>query len=385
MSKDSLNRLRLRIEDLDVALLKLLNERAAVSVQIGKLKGQNGLSIYDRSREEAIYGYLAQHNQGPLKTPEINRIFCEIISVSRKLQSTSARDDSEPRMEWASDNDTSALSGKTSVYGILGNPVAQSMSPLMHNAAFRSLGIDAIYVPFEVKDLESAVAGIRALQIRGASVTHPFKTRILGLIDQIDVTAKKVGAVNTLVLEGNSIRGINTDWTGAVRCIEGLLPIKDNHFVVVGAGGAARAVIFGITREGGKITLVNRTKDKGLALAEAFGLPFVPLSETVNLSGDCLINTTPVGMYPNVEEMPVPKGVVSRYKAVVDVIYNPFKTRLLREAEAEGCLVANGFEMFVFQGVEQFRIWTGRQAPVELMRDVVVQALVQDQAKKPSA
>jgi shikimate dehydrogenase len=375
MSRDSLQRLRRRIEDLDVALLKLLNERAAVCVQIGKLKAQNGLGIYDRSREEAIYGYLAQQNQGPIHTSEVNRIFREIISVSRKLQSASASDSSGPLEESVGDRDTATLSIKTSVYGILGSPVAQSMSPLMHNAAFRFLGVDAIYLPFEVKDLQGAVAGMRALGIRGASVTHPFKTKIIGLIDQIDITAEKIGAVNTLVREGDSIRGTNTDWVGAVRCVEGLLPIKENHFVVVGAGGAARATIFGIIREGGKITIVNRAREKGLALADAFGLPFVSLAEIENVNGDCLINTTPVGMHPNVDEMPVPKSVLNRYEAVVDVIYNPFKTMLVREAEAAGCLVANGFDMFVFQGVEQFRIWTGKEPPVELMRDLVLERL----------
>jgi shikimate dehydrogenase len=375
MSKDSLNRLRRRIEDLDVELLRLLNERAAVSVQIGKLKVQNGLSIYDRCREETIYGYLARHNQGPMKTSEINRIFCEIISVSRKLQSATACDDPEARVGPAAESTSGTLSGSTSVYGILGNPVVQSMSPLMHNAAFRLLGIDAIYLPFEVKDLQGAVAGMRALGIRGASVTHPFKTSILELIDEMDVTAEKIGAVNTLIFEGDSIRGTNTDWAGAVRCIERLLPVKDSRFVVVGAGGAARAAIFGIIREGGNITLVNRAKRKGAALAEAFGLPFMPLAEIEKSSGDCLINTTPVGMYPNVEEMPVPRGVLSRYRAVVDVIYNPFKTRLLREAESAGCMVANGLDMFIFQGAEQFRIWTGKEPPVELMRDLVVERL----------
>jgi len=375
MSKDSLDTLRRKIEDLDTALLKLLNERAGVSRRIGKLKAKDGLGIYDRDREESIYGYLAQHNKGPLKTSEINRIFSEIISVSRKLQSAMVGDDTEAQAKSIAAVDTSTPSGNTSVYGIFGNPVAHSMSPLIHNAAFRLFGMDAIYLPFEVKDLQGAVAGMRVLKIQGASITHPFKTKIIGLIDEIDVTAKEVGAVNTLVLEDDSIRGINTDWTGAVRCIEGLLPVKGNHFVVVGAGGAARAVVFGITREGGKVTLVNRTRDNGLALAEAFGLPFVPLGEIKDISGDCLINTTPVGMYPDVAEMPMPKGVLSRYKAVVDIIYNPFKTRLLTEAEAAGCMTKNGIDMFVFQGAEQFRIWTGKEPPVGLMRDLVLERL----------
>lgn len=375
MSNDSLNRLRRRIEELDVALLKSLNERAAVSVQIGKLKDQDGLSIYDRSREEAIYEYLVQHNQGPMKTSEINRIFSEIISVSRELQSTISGDDYEPPVKLGSGSNTNALSGKTSIYGILGNPVAHSMSPLMHNSAFRLLGIDAIYLPFEVEDLPGAVAGMKALRIKGASVTHPFKTQIMRLVDEIDDTAKKIGAVNTLVFGKERIRGTNTDWIGGVRCLETLLPIEGNEFVVLGAGGAARAVVFGIISKGGKAVIVNRSVKEGRALAEDFDCVFVPLSEIESARGDCLVNTTPVGMYPKENEMPVPKQVLGTYKAVADVIYNPLETMLLREAEAAGCQVASGFEMFVYQGTEQFTIWTGRRAPVKEMKEVVYQRL----------
>ena len=375
MSKDSLNRLRRRIEELDGALLKLLNERAAVSVQIGKLKGQDGLSIYDRSREEAIYGYLVQHNQGPMKMSDIRRIFSEIISVSRELQFTIPRDDYESPVKSRDGNNTNALSGKASVYGVLGNPVAHSMSPLMHNAAFTLLGMDAIYLPFEVEDLHGAVAGMKALGIKGASVTHPFKTQIIEFIDEIDDTAQKIGAVNTLVFGKERIRGANTDWAGAVRCLETLLPIEGHKFVVIGAGGAARAVVFGITSKGGKAVVVNRSVEEGRALAEEFDCLFVPLSEIESARGDCLVNTTPVGMYPKEDEMPVPRQVLGTYKAVADLIYNPLKTMLLREAEAAGCMVASGFEMFVYQGTEQFTIWTGRQAPVKEMKEVVYERL----------
>jgi shikimate dehydrogenase len=376
MSKDSLNGLRHKIEELDAALLKLLNERAAVSVRIGKLKGQNGLSIYDRSREEAIYEYLLQRNQGPMKPSEINKIFSEILSVSRELQSAMSGDDYEPPVKSAAASNTNALSGKTSIYGILGNPVAQSMSPLMHNTAFTHLGIDAIYIPFEVEDLPAAVAGMRALRIKGASVTHPFKTQIIRLIDEIDDTAEKIGAVNTLVFGKERIRGTNTDWIGAVRCLETLLPIRGHKFVVLGAGGAARAVIFGIISKGGTAVVVNRSVEDGQALAEEFGCVFVPLSEIESARGDCLVNTTPVGMYPKENEMPVPKFVLGTYKAVADIIYNPLQTMLLKEAEAAGCMVASGFEMFVYQGTEQFIIWTGRQAPEKEMKEVVYNRLV---------
>jgi shikimate dehydrogenase len=154
-----------------------------------------------------------------------------------------------------------------------------------------------------------------------------------------------------------------------------LLPIEDHKFVVIGAGGAARAVVFGVTTKGGEAVVVNRSEEKGRALAEEFDCAFVSLSEIESTRGDCLVNTTPIGMYPEENEMPVPKGVLGSFKAVADVIYNPFKTMLLREAEAAGCMVASGFEMFLLQGTEQFRIWTEKEAPAELMRNLVLERL----------
>ncbi len=375
MSKDTLDKLRGKIEGLDVTLLKLLNERAAVSADIGKLKVEDGLSVYDHSREESIFRYLAQHNQGPLSISDIYRIFSAIISISRKLQSNVGGDGSESQIKSAVASDTPVPSGNTALYGILGKPVAHSMSPLMHNAAFRFLDIDAVYLPFEVEDLQGAVAGMKALGVRGASVTHPFKREIFALIDEVDDIAEKIGAVNTLVFEADAIRGTNTDWLGAVRCLEALLPIEGHTFVVLGAGGAARAVLFGVTTKGGEAIVVNRSEQKGRALAEEFGCTFVPLAEIESARGDCLVNTTPVGMFPEEDHMPVPKPVLGAFKAVADVIYNPLKTMLLSEAEATGCEVASGFEMFVFQGTEQFKIWTGKEPPVELMRNLVLERL----------
>jgi shikimate dehydrogenase len=375
MSRDALDRLRRKIEDLDVALLKLMNERAAVSAEIGKLKVEDGLSIYDHRREESVLRYLAQDNKGPLRTSDIYRIFGTIISISRKLQTSIAGDDAEPEAKSAIGQEAFTPGGHTSLYGILGDPVAQSMSPLMHNAAFRFLDIDAVYLPFEVQDLPSAVAGMTALGAKGASVTHPFKTEILGLIDEIDDTAKRIGAVNTLVFGAKGVKGANTDWVGAARCLEALLPIEGHKFVVLGAGGAARAVVFAISRGGGEALVVNRSEKPGRALAEEFGCEFLPLSEIERAQGDCLVNTTSVGMYPKANEMPVRKRVLSAFKAVADVVYNPLETMLLKEAKAAGCMVASGFEMFVFQGTEQFRIWTDKEPPVELMRNLVLDRL----------
>ena len=375
MSDDTLKALRQRIDDLDGALLKLLNERAEVSLRIGRLKAENSLSILDRDREASVFGLLAEQNKGPLSGSQIRAIFSGIIGASRELQESVANQDSELSGQKAGGETNLGPSGSTSIYGILGRPVAQSMSPVMHNAAFRQVGIDAVYLPFEVDDLKAAVAGMKALGMKGASVTHPFKTEILQLIDGIDETALKIGAVNTLVFTVEGIRGTNTDWVGAVKCLETLLPIEGNRFVVIGAGGAARAVVFGVMSKGGEVTVVNRSTAKGEALAEEFDCKFVPLEEIGQSRGDCLVNTTPVGMHPNVREMPVPKRVLRDFRAVADVIYNPMKTMLLRQAEAAGCAVASGFDMFLFQGTEQFSLWTEKEPPVELMREVVLKRL----------
>jgi shikimate dehydrogenase len=375
MTEKALHTLRGKIDELDKALLKLLNERAAISVEIGKLKAESGLEICDRGREASVFGHLAQRNLGPLTETQVNTIFHEIIMVSRELQSSQVGGAGRQVAPGPRGRLPHLLSGTTAVYGILGNPVAQSMSPLMHGVAFRRVGIDAVYLPFEVTDLEAAVSGMKALGVKGASVTHPFKTQILDLIDKIDDTAQKIGAVNTLVFREDGIKGTNTDWIGAVKCLETLLPIEGHQFIVLGAGGAARAVVFGVMSQGGGVTVINRSAEKGQALAEEFDCQFASLDEIGAVQGDCLVNTTPVGMHPNVEEIPVPGETLKGYKAVADAIYNPMKTRLLREAEAAGCAVAGGFDMFLYQGTEQFSLWTGKEPPVALMREVVLARL----------
>ena len=247
MSKQAISPLRRRIDDIDQRLLSLLNERASIAMEIGKIKTHNGLDIQDRSREEAILADLARHNEGPLTNDQVEHIFQEIISVSRRMQYMESGAGHNPEKGLSDEPPT--VTGKTALYGILGNPVGQSMSPLMHNTAFRLLGLDAIYVPFEIDNLPDALTGMKALRVKGASVTHPFKEEIMGLIDDIDDTAKNIGAVNTLVFEKDGVRGTNTDWIGAIRCLELLLPIEGHTFVVLGAGGAARGVVFGITRK----------------------------------------------------------------------------------------------------------------------------------------
>jgi len=267
---------------------------------------------------------------------------------------------------------------ETALYALIGNPVGHSLSPLMHNRAYEELKLPARYVAFCVSDLEGALRGIRALHISGVSVTIPFKVEVMQYLDEIDEDARKIGAVNTIVNEQGKLTGRNTDWLGIVRTLQEVMEIKGRSVVVLGAGGTAQAAVYAITAAGGCPVLVNRTEATGRSLSLAWGIPFYPLAEIGRLKADCLINTTPVGMYPRIDVSPVPAGVLKNFRYVMDVIYHPLQTRLLQEAQQAGCEVLSGLTMFVHQGAEQIKLWTGQEPPRGLMREVVKKHLNQE-------
>jgi shikimate dehydrogenase/3-dehydroquinate dehydratase type I len=260
-------------------------------------------------------------------------------------------------------------------YILIGNPVKQSLSPVMHNAALADLSFDGHYNAFCVYDLVAAVSGIRGMDIRGASVTIPYKVSVMELLDCIDEDALKIGAVNTIVNNNGKLTGFNTDWLGLVLTLKEAMTIKDKKFVIVGAGGTARAAAYGIIKEGGIPIITNRSVEKGKILSDKFNCQFYPLAEAGKIKADCLINTTPVGMYPYSDKSPVAAEVLAGYKYVMDVIYNPLKTKLLRNAEAQGCHTFSGVDMFVHQGAEQLKLWTGKEPNHDLMKKVVLERL----------
>lgn len=261
------------------------------------------------------------------------------------------------------------------IFALLGNPVGHSLSPYMHRAAFAQMNLSADYVAFCVENLKDAVTGIRGLNIRGVSVTLPFKTDIIPLLDEIDETARPIGAVNTIRNDGGRLTGFNTDAAGLMLDLQGVMPLTGKRVAVLGAGGAARSAAFGARREGADIIIINRTEGKGLHLAFECDGAFHPLSEISSVEADILINTTSVGMAPDVDASPVPADILSRFAWVVDIIYNPQETKLLRDAAAAGCCVRNGVGMFVQQGAEQIRLWTGQEPPVDIMRQAVLERL----------
>ena len=267
------------------------------------------------------------------------------------------------------------ITGNTKVYGVIGQPVAHSLGPVMHNRAFAMSGYPGVYVAFEVHDVAAAVNGMRALNIQGISVTIPHKESIIQYLDQVDDNARVIGAVNTVVNNGGSLIGYNTDADGAVRALSEKSAIKNKNIAILGAGGAARAIGFGLLKNGGRVHIINRSADKGKKLADFLGADFYSLEQFDQVPCDILINTTPVGMHPKVDEMPVSRAQLRDSMLVMDIIYNPLKTSLLETAEQIGAKIINGVPMFVYQGAKQFELWTGLKAPVDLMSQVVYDAL----------
>ncbi|MCF8078334.1 MAG: shikimate dehydrogenase [Desulfobacterales bacterium] len=265
--------------------------------------------------------------------------------------------------------------GVPKVYAVLGNPVAHSLSPVMLNRAFRETGYRGLYVALKVTDIAGAIAGVRALGFSGASVTVPHKVAVMDHLDEIDPTARAIGAVNTVVNQNGRLVGTNTDAEGAVAALKEKTRLKGRVLAVVGAGGAARAVAYGAVQEGAEIVIVNRSEARGRSLSRFIGCSFVPLVEFTGAGVDILVNTTPVGMSPRIDQLPVDAGMLKKEMVVMDVVYNPMKTRLLKEAEKRGCKTVDGAAMFVYQGARQFTLWTGVPAPVEVMREVVSDAL----------
>lgn len=267
------------------------------------------------------------------------------------------------------------IDANTSLFAVLGHPVSHSMSPLMHNRALMDTGFNGVYLAFDVQDIGSAVSGMRTLGINGASITIPHKVSIVPFLDQLDETAEKIGAVNTVINRQGVLTGYNSDGLGAVKALADKTPITDKDVVIIGAGGSARAIGFEIKSKGGRVTILNRSADKGEKLARELGSDFQPLSNFKNVQCQILINATPVGMTPRTDAMPVKREDLEKSMVVMDIVYNPLNTRLLKGAVDVGCEIVDGVSMFVYQGAFQFELWTGRKAPIEVMRQVVLKAL----------
>ena len=280
------------------------------------------------------------------------------------------------------------ISGKTGICGIIGDPIEHTMSPVMHNAAFKNKGVDYVYLAFRVKkeELGQAIGGMRALNIKGLSITIPHKVAVIQFLDELDTLADKIGAINTIVNSNGVLKGYNTDATGFLQALleRGIEP-KGKRVVILGAGGASRAISFILAERGSSLVILNRTWDKAKVCADRISEIFQSEVTALKLNrenlatalsqADILVNTTSVGMNPNINETPVTSNLLKPGLIVFDIVYNPIKTRLQREAEVAGATVISGLDMLVWQGALAFEKWTGLKAPVELMREEVIKVL----------
>lgn len=274
------------------------------------------------------------------------------------------------------------IKGSTNIVGLIGHPVEHSFSPPMHNAAFAELGLDYVYVAFDVNpnDLKSAVEGAKSLNIKGFNVTIPHKIEVMQYLDELDEVARLIGAVNTI--DFKNLKGYNTDGIGAVRAIEEVTSIKDKNVVVAGAGGASRAISFYLAKFGaGSMTILNRNANKAKDLAGDVlksdligdvGADSISEIDSYLKDADILVDTTPLGMDPHVNDEPIAKSDAMHDGLVVfDAVYNPNETVLLKEAIKAGAKPVYGIKMLLYQGAESFKIWTGKDAPIDVMQDAL--------------
>lgn len=281
------------------------------------------------------------------------------------------------------------VTGTTRVTGVIAYPVVHSLSPAMHNAGFRELGLDLIYVPFNVHpdNLETAVKAIRALDLVGVNVTIPHKERAIALLDWVSEDAKRIRSVNTIHNCDGILKGYSTDGPGFIRALEAAgKPAAGSNAVILGAGGSARATAYALVANGASVVVANRTFDRAAELAESLNSALgsgvirpLPLdSDDARLAimdADLLVNCTSVGMHPHEDAQPIPSEWLHPGLFVFEQIYNPAETKLLGAARAVGARGVNGVGMLVFQGAISFEIWTGKAAPVQVMEKAVLAAM----------
>jgi len=280
------------------------------------------------------------------------------------------------------------ISGKTGVCGVIGDPVEHSLSPVMHNVAFEELNLDFVYLAFRVRreELREAIIGARSLDLHGLNVTMPHKNAVTRYLDEIDSTARSIGAVNTILNNKGRLLGYNTDGIGALKALEeNGITLNEKKLLLLGAGGAGKAIAFHAAREVEELVILNRTPEKAKKLAEVLRKEFnnkingnafsTEIMKQELRDTDILVNATSVGMHPDVNQSLVSPSLLKPDLYVMDTIYSPLETKLAKDAKAVGAKVVSGIEMLVYQGAASFEIWTNHPAPVKVMKQAVLNKL----------
>lgn len=280
------------------------------------------------------------------------------------------------------------ITGKTRVYGVIGDPIEHSLSPILHNAAFSYLKLDSVFLAFQVKkeNVENAMQGMRALDIHGLNVTMPHKSAVIPFLDEVDQTAKTLNAVNTIHNNDGRLCGFSTDGIGALKALEeNNADPNGKRVLLLGAGGAARAIAYTLAQKASELVILNRTSRQAEELAKVLkqtlskrvvskALTRGNVQESLKDS-DILVNATSVGMKPDVNQSLVEAEWLKPDLTVMDIVYNPVETKLIKDAKLAKAKVVNGVEMLIHQGAASFTIWTNQQAPVEVMRQTALKQL----------
>ncbi len=268
------------------------------------------------------------------------------------------------------------LNTQTILCGVIGNPIIHSLSPSVHNAGYAAKKLNYAYLAFEVNDLKGAINGIRALGIKGISVTIPHKVAVMQYLDHVDDRAREIGAVNTILNDRGKLTGYNTDCEGAMKALEEKTTISGKKVVLLGAGGAARAIAFGLKEKKADVLILNRTIQKAKELALVTHARFGDLSELNEIKNcDILINATSVGLSTHTHKRIVPKDILHKNLTVFDIVYNPKETQLIIDARNAGCMIVYGYKMLLYQAVAQFELFTETAAPVHVLEKALLQGL----------
>lgn len=259
---------------------------------------------------------------------------------------------------------------------VIGDPIEHSLSPVLHNAGYKALGIDNEFIYkkelVKIEDLERFIDSIRDSSIRGVSLTMPHKLEVVKYLDNIDQNALRIGAVNTIVNENGKLYGYNTDWLGVISPLKKISDLKDKKAAIIGAGGAARAAIFGFIKLGSSVTIYNRTIDKAKTLANEFNCNFSGMGNLKDIKKmDIIFNATSLGMGKGINLSPVPENIIQKHHIVFDAVYSPHQTQLLKNAKTKGATIIYGSEMLLYQGIAQFELFTERKAPIQKMREAL--------------
>lgn len=280
------------------------------------------------------------------------------------------------------------ITGKTKIIGVVGNPIEHSLSPPMHNNAYKQMNMDYVYVAFSVDNIEKLIESAKTLNIIGLNITIPYKTQVIEYLDEIDETAKQINAVNTITFKNGIAKGYNTDGTGAVKSILKYTSLKDKNVLVIGAGGASKAITFTLlNQEIKELNIANRSIENAQKLKdnlikqtgyENINCHRIKDVESIIEDMDIIINTTPIGMYPNTDvNPPITTDKISQKHTVMDIIYNPMETTLLKQAKENGATVIPGTHMLINQAVTAFELFTDKEPSYESLEEALLEQLMQ--------